>query len=320
MNENSILPPENVIEAANKGLKYINRYSDVYNINKLKELIGVYNNISTDRIIVGAGADPLIRETIHLFSNNRKVIMANPSFFPSIQFIKQYSNKLIKVQLTPPEFKINHNIIMDEINQPTLIIIDSPNNPTGNILLEKSQLKEILGNENVLVLVDEAYYEFCKYTFLDLIYDYPNLAIVRSMDKAFSLAGLRIGYLIAGDFFRSKFSDFQTSLSQPALYAAIEALKNFDYVKQNVLKTIKERERLTIELEKLGFIVYPSNANFLLVKSKNFDLAMELRNYDILIADLSDIWLEGFYRISIGTYEENSDFLVAINKILNTNK
>ena len=79
--------------------------------------------------------------------------------------------------------------------------------------------------KNVLQLVDEAYYEFSKQTFAGLIKKYPNLAITRTMDKAFSLAGLRIGYLLAGDYFKDQFFDFPAFLSRPTLFAAIEALK-----------------------------------------------------------------------------------------------
>lgn len=315
MNENPFLPPQNVIEAANKGLQYMNRYSDTCIINDLRKLIAGYNSICPDSIIVGAGAGPIMREVIQVFGSGRKVITTAPFAPSSLQYIKQYADGLIKIQLAPPKFKINQDIIIKEADRPVLLIIDNPNNPTGSMLLEKSSLKEILDNENIFVLVDEAYYEFCSHTFLDLIYDYPNLAVARSMDKAFSLAGLRVGYLIAGDSFKRNLAGFRTNLSQPALYAAIEALKNFSYVKHNVSEIIKERERLSAQLDKLGFTVYSSNANFLLVKSRNFDLAKELIDYKILIADLSNVWLAVFYRITVGTHEENSNLLAAVRDI-----
>ena len=135
--------------------------------------------------------------------------------------------------------------------------------------------------KNVLLLVDEAYYEFSKQTFAGLIKKYPNLAITRTMDKAFSLAGLRIGYLLAGDYFKDQFSDFPAFLSRPTLFAAIE--------------------------------VFPGHANFILIKSKVPDFARKLMDSGIIIKDLSEEWLNGFYRISIGLPEEN-DALLSIIK------
>lgn len=315
MNENPYLPPGNVIGAANKGLEGINRYSDMHDMNKLRELIGSYNNISSDKIIVAPGSDFLLREVIEIFSNDRKMIMVNPSFFPALQCAKDHSKKLIKIQLTPPNFKVDHDIILSEINEPAILVIDNPNNPTGTVLLKEKMVKEILDNENILLLVDEAYYEFCGQTFLNLIKYYPNLAITRSMDKAFSLAGLRIGYLIGGSLFIKKLSDFQTFLPQPSVYAAIEALKEPGYMEQNTKKIIKERGRIKNELEKIGCDVFPSNTNFLLIKSNIPDLAEELREHSILIKDLSGNWLSGFYRISIGLSKENNLFLSAMRDI-----
>lgn len=315
MNENPYLPPNNVIRAINIGLKEINRYADIHNMDELRELIGAYNNISSDRVIIAPGSDFLLREVIEIFSNDRKIIIVNPSFFPALQCAKKHGKELIKIQLTPPEFKLNYDIISKEIDEPTLLIIDNPNNPTGAAFLKEKRVKELLDNRNVFFLIDEAYYEFYGQTFIGLIHNYPNLAITRSMDKAFSLAGLRIGYLVGGDFFIKEFSDFQTFLPRPSVYAAIEALGDPKYVKQNIEKIVKERERVMNELKKIGYNVFPSRTNFLLIKSDISNLARELRDYGILIRDLSGEWLNGFYRISIGLPKENDKFLLAIKDI-----
>jgi len=319
-NENPILPPDNVIMAAHKGLEWLNKYSDIENLIELKELIGLYANIPSDRVIVASGSEMLIREVFNKFSKDRKIIMTNPSFISMPYIAKEQASKLIRIQLSPPEYKIDYNLIMEVIDQPTLLVIDNPNNPTGAFLIERENMKKILENENVLVLIDEAYYEFCDQTFLDMVTDYPNLAVARSLDKAFSLAGLRVGYLVVGDFFISKFSDFQMSLPRPAIYAAIEALKEPGYIKDNVKNIILERDRLTKNLNKLGCMVYPSNGNFLLVKSVIPDLARKLITYGMLIRDLSDDWLEGFYRITVGLPEENSMFLSAMRSIYEKEK
>jgi len=313
MNENPYLPAESIIKAAVKGMENVNRYSELKYLNELKKLIGNYNNLPLERVILSPGSDFLLREVINIFSNDRNIIMVNPSFFPVSQYAMKLARKLVKIQLFPPDFKIDPRLILNELDEPTLLIIDNPNNPTGAILLDNKLVESILKNKNVLLLVDEAFYEFSGQTFAGLITKYPNLAIIRTMDKAFSLAGLRLGYLLAGDYFKDQFSDFPTFLSRPTLFAAIEALKHPDYLSQNINKIISEKARIVEELKKTGNEVFPGNTNFILIKSKDSDFARKLMDSGILIKDLSEEWLEGFYRISIGLPEEN-DALLSIIK------
>ncbi len=313
MNENPYLPAESIRKAAVKGMENVNRYSELKYLNELKKLIGKYNDMPLDRVILSPGSDFLLREAINIFSKDRKIIMANPSFFPVSQYAMKLARKLTKIQLFPPGFKLNPELILKELDEPTLLIIDNPNNPTGTILLDNKLVENILKNKNVLLLVDEAYYEFSGQTFAGLIKKYPNFAITRTMDKAFSLAGLRLGYLLAGDCFKDRFFDFPAFLSRPSLFAAIEALKNPEYLTQNIKKIISERTRIEEELKKTGIEVFPGSTNFILIKSKIPDFARKLMDSGIIIKDLSEEWLNGFYRISIGLPEEN-DALLSIIK------
>jgi len=315
MNENPYLPAKSIIKAAVKGMENINRYSELKYLNELKKLIGKYCDISLDRIILSPGSDFLLREVINIFSKDRKIIMVNPSFFPVSQYAMKLTRKLTKIQLSPPCFKIDPELILNELDEPTLLIIDNPNNPTGAILLDNKLVENILKNPNVLLLVDEAYYEFSGQTFAGLIKKYPNLAITRTMDKAFSLAGLRLGYLLAGDCFRDQFSDFPAFLPRSTLFAAIEALKNPEYLTQNINKIISEKNRIEEELKKTGIKVFPASANFILIKSKVPGFAKKLMDSGILIKNLSEQWLNGFYRISIGLPEENDTLLSIIKNI-----
>jgi len=313
MNENPYLPAESIRKAAVKGMENVNRYSELKYLSELKKLIATYNNLSLDRVILSPGSDFLLRELINIFSKGRKVIMVSPSFFPVSQYAMKLARKLTKIQLSPPGFKLDPDLILNELDEPTLLIIDNPNNPTGAFLLDNKLAEKILQNKNTLLLVDEAYYEFSGQTFAGLISKYPNLAITRTMDKAFSLAGLRLGYLLAGDCFKDQFSDFPALLSRPTLFAAIEALKNPEYLTQNIDKIISEKIRIEEELKKTKIEVFPGSVNFILVRSKVPGFARKLMDSGILIKDLSDEWLEGFYRISIGLPEEN-DALLSIIK------
>jgi histidinol-phosphate aminotransferase len=315
MNENPYLPAESIRKEAVKGMENANRYSEIKYLNELKKLIGNYNNLPLDRVILSPGSDFLIREIINVFSKDRKIIMVKPSFFPVSQYAMKLARKLTNIQLSPPGFKLDPDLILNELDEPTLLIIDNPNNPTGAILLDNKLVENILKNKNVLLLVDEAYYEFSGQTFADLIKKYPNLALTRTMDKAFSLAGLRLGYFLAGDCFKDQFSDFPAFISRPTLFAAIEALKNPEYLTQNIKKIMSERVRIEEELKKTGIEVFPGSTNFILIKSKVPDFGKKLMDSGILIKDLSEEWLNGFYRISIGLPEENDALLSIVKKI-----
>ena len=315
LNENPYLPPKNVIEKAKKGLVEANRYCDFELMEKLKEEVERYTKIPKDRIIIAPGSDFLLREVIHTFSANRKIIMVNPSFFPALECAKAHTEKLIRFQLVPPKLNLNYELIMNEIDEESMIIIDNPNNPTGKKILERKIVEKIL-EKGALLLVDEAYYEFSGITFSDLIDKYPNLSITRSMDKGFSLAGFRLGYMLAGEYFKNTLSDFVTFLPRASVYAGIEALKNREYMKENVKKIIYERERMKEELKNLDLEVFENDTNFVLIRSKISDLGEELKQRGVLIRDLSNEWLSGFYRITVGKKEENDILLKALEKII----
>jgi len=116
----------------------------------------------------------------------------------TVQAAKQFATKLISIRLSPPDFDLNPDLLLDQLNEPCLVILDNPNNPTGKILLDRKMVGSIVDHRDVLIVVDEAYYEFSGVTFADMVQEHPNLAITRTMDKACSLAGARIGYMIAG--------------------------------------------------------------------------------------------------------------------------
>ena len=154
-------------------------------------------------------------------------------------------------------------------------------------------------------------------TFAHMIEKYPNLAIARTMDKAFSLAGLRLGYLLMGDCFKNHFLNFPIYLSTPTLFAAIEALKKSEYMKSNVDKILNEKIRVEKELLKTGIQIFSGKTNFILIKTKISDFGKKLNDKKIIISNLSDEWIDGYYRISIGLPEENNILLSAIKKISN---
>jgi len=316
--ENPFPPTESVQKAAEKGLAEMNRYSDIKDLKTLKNLLSEYNfNFPPEKIIVSHGSDMLLREIINVFSAGRKIILLEPSFFHISRFANHQAKKIIKIKLSPPNFNIDVDILLNELKEPTLILFDNPNNPTGKSILDMDLVEEILKNNNSLLVIDEAYFEYSAQTFAPFVQKYHNLAIIRTMDKAFSLAGLRLAYLLAGDYFLKYLFDYPQLLSKPTVYAAIDSLQQTDVMRQNVMTVVSEKERLSKKLKELKFEIFPSHTNFVLVKSPIADLQIRLLQEDIYIYDLSYTYLPGFYVFTIGTPDENEILLSTIIKIKN---
>ena len=309
MNEVPYLPPHEVMEAAHRGLSRLNRYSDPQDLERLRELLADYSRVAKENVILGPGSDLLLREMIHTLAEGRKVIMVSPSFFPTVQAAKQLATERLSIRLSPPTFDLNLDLLVNALAEPSLVIIDNPNNPTGKTLLDRHKVEAVIGNRDSLLVIDEAYYEFSGLTFADMVQDCRNLAITRTLDKAFSLAGARVGYAIAGKAFLDALSSFYAFLPQCSLYAAIEALKNPGYITRNVQRVIEERDRVRRTLDQLGAHVYQSNANFLLVRTEIPDAVSKLAEIGILVSDLSNQMPPGFIRVSMGTREENDAFI-----------
>ncbi len=316
MNELPYLPPKNVLDAAKKGLEEINRYANPESLDTLRALLAQYAGTGKENIVLGPGSDMLLREVTHLFSKDRNIIMISPTFLPTVKSAKQSARKLTRIRLRIPDFTMNLNLLMHEIQKPSLLIIDNPNNPTGKLLLDTAAVKKILKTDDLFFVIDEAYYEFSGITFAHLIEENPNIAVSRSMDKAFSLAGARIGYLIAGNKFLDEMLQLYAYLPQSSLYAAIEALRNPNYMKTNVARTIDERERIFQELKKRKVAVFNTATNFILIKTDVPDMATLLKDNGIRISDVSSHLGDGFIRVSMGLPEENNAFLTAFDKIL----
>ena len=326
MNEDPFLPPANVIAAARKGLSRLNRYADAEDLAQLRRLLADYAGVDDRRVVLGPGSEILLREMIHAFAGKRKVVMLSPSFLPVVEVARETAASWTGLRLSPPGFELQPEILLAETQGPCLVIIDSPNNPTGHLMLERQTVRALVENEEALLVIDEAYQEFARMhgadeeatdsSFIDLVEDYANLAVTRTLDKAFGLAGARVGYAAIGEAFRSVFASFYPLLPQPSLGAALEALEHPAYVEQHVSRLIEERERLRQALQEAEARVYASHANFLLVRSRAPDMAARLRDEGVLVSDVSNQLPPGFIRVSVGTRRENDAFLAAYRRIM----
>ncbi|MBY9021628.1 MAG: aminotransferase class I/II-fold pyridoxal phosphate-dependent enzyme, partial [Candidatus Lokiarchaeota archaeon] len=174
-NEMAIKLPKVITDPIKESIEFLNRYTPQSKVDELLSLLSTYTNSPKNSIIISSASDILLKEFIYLFSKNRQIILADPSFFLINATCKKIYSSILKVRLKEPEFKFSIVPLIDELKKPTLIILDNPNNPTGNIILDKNEVKLILENENIIFLVDEAYFEFSNVSCANLIADYPNL-------------------------------------------------------------------------------------------------------------------------------------------------
>ena len=156
MNEMPWAPPPEIIEAAKEGLTDLNRYSDEDILEELRSSLGKYTGVAAERVIISPGSDILLREAVHLFSHGRKVITISPSFLPTTEAARLTAGSMVRIKLPAPGFGLDKSILENEIEGPTLIFLDNPNNPTGKIVLSPGEIGSLLKNQDILFILDEA--------------------------------------------------------------------------------------------------------------------------------------------------------------------
>lgn len=311
-------------------MKWYNRYPDPHQV-KLKEAISAIKSVDADQIFLGNGSDECIDLLYRCFCNPGKdnVIICPPTYG-----MYEVSANINDVELRRApllgDFQLNLGHIETLVDANTkLIWICSPNNPTGNAI-NRNDIETILNNFNGLVVIDEAYINFSRHkSFTQELADYPNLVIMQTFSKAWGLAGLRLGMAFASKELISILNTVKPpyNINQATQELALKALKEVGQVNDMIKEIVQMRVALKAVLEKIPAIekVYPSDANFLLVKMKNARKVYEfLLTEGIVVRDRSNVILcEDCLRITIGTEEENTqlveaicDWQVAVNKDL----
>jgi histidinol-phosphate aminotransferase len=163
--------------------------------------------------------------------------------------------------------------------------------------------------------VDEAYFEFSNVSYANLIADYPNLAILRTLSKGFGLSGLGVGYIIGGETVQKRFLGINAMLPYPNVVAGTCALKNKNYAIEYIKEVEKEKNRIRSVALKLDISVFKSYSNFLLMKTKIPNISKKLTEQGVLVLDVSKQLGSEYFRVTIGTRKENDYFLGALEKI-----
>jgi histidinol-phosphate aminotransferase len=300
--------------------KWYNRYPDPMQW-KLKEQITRVKGVPAANIFLGNGSDECIDVLFRSFCEPGKdnVIIVPPTY-GMYEVSARINDVTVKKVPLLPNFQLNLEAVEAAIDDHTkMIFLCSPNNPTGNSLI-REDIEMILNNYFGLVVVDEAYINFSRQrSFLQELTDYPNLVVLQTLSKAWGLAALRIGMAFASAEIIDVINKVKPpyNISQCAQDLAIKALEEVGQVNDMIKDIVQQRESLKQALGELPLVqhIYPSDANFLLVKVAD---PRAVYNYllqkGIVVRDRSRVELcEGCLRITVGTERENR-LLTAILK------
>lgn len=323
-NENPWDAPEDIKEETLKRLRerVWSRYPGLVTTD-FNERLAKFSHWKPEGIIAGNGSNELIQAVLMIAAGNgRRVLISEPTFTLYRQISTVLESEIVPVSLTSDlTYDLNAMLKAIDTTQPSVTIVCSPNNPTGCIITQ-TDLSSVLGVSPGLVVVDEAYFEFSRQSAVPLLEQHSNLVVLRTFSKAMAMAALRIGYLLAApelvrEITKAILPYNLDLISQTAAEVALEMYE--DRLAPLVDVICQERQRVHTAIENIpGFVPIRSQANFLLVRSKFpvkqvFD---ELRRQDILIRDVSSYpMLRDYFRISIGTPEENDALLEALRRI-----
>ncbi len=317
-NENPYGPTPKVYEIL-RNFKNLNIYPK--EIPELKEALADYLGVEENRIVLGAGSDGIMENVFKMFvERGDEVIIPIPTFSYYHTLASVYSARVVNVKRRE-DFRIDINRILNAVNDRTKVIfICSPNNPTGNAE-SFEDVKAIVESVDCLVFIDEAYVEFADQSLLKLA-EYENVVISRTFSKAFGLANLRVGYAVMSEdlikYYRAVSPPFPVSTL--SMLCALQCLRDLKYMRDCVKKVKAERERMFRELKKRGIVVFPSQANFLFMRSpiKASEFVSELIKRGVIVRDCSNfLGCDEFsVRVSVGKPEENDVFLRALDDLL----
>jgi histidinol-phosphate aminotransferase len=298
---------------------YFNRYPDSSNI-EVRSKIAAHRKVNPNQVMVGNGSDEVIDLLFRAFCEPKEdKILICPPTYPMFKTGAVLNNISITEVLLTPNFQLDTLNILNAIDDKTKIIfLNSPNNPTGN-LLNSDDIKKILNTFNGLVVLDEAYIDFAdSNSWVSQLDNYPNLFVIQTMSKAWGMAGLRLGL----GFGSEEIVGILQKIKPPYNINSVSnnwALKAFDLIgeKYQMVELIRsERIKLSNLLNTLPYVkkVYESDSNFVLVKVTEPDrLYQFLLEKGIVVRNRSKLPLcEGCLRICVGNSDENKALAKAL--------
>lgn len=300
----------------------VNRYPDPQQ-TALKTLISNQKNVPTNQILLGNGSDEVLDLIFRAFCEpNQDSILSLPPTYGMYNVLANL-NAIENIQVPlASNFELEVDKILANVKTNTkLLFICSPNNPSGNTV-DCAAIEQLLSAFNGLVVIDEAYIDFTDETsWTERINSYPNLIVTQTLSKAYGLAGIRLGMLMASDQIISILQKIKPpyNVNELTQLKALERLAQKERIQKEVREIIVERKRLENALKLMPFVkeIFPSEANFVLVRVDQADQSYaQLLDQGIVVRNRSkQLHCENTLRFTIGTPNENNTLIETLNKL-----
>lgn len=316
-NESAFETPKEIIELVKKELDKIDlrRYPDTDNTLIRENLANAYG-LDITNITIGVGSDQLLDCIFKSLIDDEYIISCTPTFSMYKEYASFTNGKFVDIDFKDEtNFEFDTEKIIESIKKysPKLVIICSPNNPTGSAI-SRNDLEKVLtaaSETNSVVLLDEAYAEFHE-TNYDLIKKYDNLLVLKTFSKAYALAGIRLGYAIACKNLIDTLNVVKPpyNMSRISSIIASIAIKNKHLYDDNIKKIIELKNKLYDDLQKLKLNPVKSYSNFIFIKlnDKIYNHLLENKIYIRRLKYKGEFW----HRITVGTEKENSTLIETI--------
>ncbi len=281
----------------------------------LREALAREHGLSREEVLVGAGSDEVLDVVCKTFVNPDDVVaVPSPSFVMYAFFGRLHLARLVEIPLLRPGWDLDVDAILRA--RAKVAFVASPNNPTGNAF-PPEDLERLVRDSEGIVVVDEAYADFCGQDFASRVGRFENLVVSRTFSKSHGLAGLRVGYGLANRRLMGKLTAAKTPLTMGAIgeAVALEALADKSFHRQGVAIVRRERERLAAACAAIGLRPARTDANFMIldVGEPARGARAFLRGKGILTRDMGDFaGMENFIRATVGRPEHNDRLVAAL--------
>jgi len=295
----------------------LNEYPDT-SYSTLTEAIAQYADVPANRITVGAGADEILDLVARAYiDDSARVVLARPTY-PMFRILTEMAGGSID-EVMAVDLRLDRAAFLEHARQARLTWLCNPNNPTGE-LLPAEFVEEVAATTDGVLVVDEAYFETSGVTALPLIDSTPNVVVVRSLSKGFGLAGVRVGYALAGGAISDALRRVRPPGSISVVSAALgaQALTDVDGMRQRVQQIKAERVRLLQQLRALDLEVRDSAANFLLVRTGRSAAPALLKRGLVVRTFPTTSPLAEYIRVTVRRPEENDRLVAALQAAMAT--
>lgn len=318
-NENPYPPSPRVLSALRKTADQSLRLYPEPLSNSLRSLAATMYRVRSENVLAGNGSDEILSILVRCFvGQGNRVVYPVPTYTLYDTLVAIQEGERVTLDY-PPDFSLPEALYSQEA---ALTFLCNPNSPSGT-LVSLGEIERLARSVSGILVVDEAYIDFAEgngVSSIPLIQSFSNLVVLRSFSKSFSLAGMRIGLAFAAEEVIAGMIKVKDSynLNRLSLAAAVAALQDVPWMMRNVRRIQRSRKKLTRGLKKIGFQVYPSQANFVMAQRKGQNLRglyKELKRRKILVRYFDTPGLEDSLRITIGTPQEIKTLLHEMQKI-----